>query len=77
MLVYWELVNYPLSTLRSQFFFEQAILEPLVDLELDQVKNVFDTNVYSALRIVKAVVPSMASRRSGLIINIGSIAGEV
>ena len=50
---------------------------PLLDLSLERVKNVFDTNTYSALRTTKAVVPAMAKRRSGLIINIGSVVGEM
>lgn len=54
-----------------------SIIEPLIDLEMDQITSVFDTNVYSALKIVKAVVPSMAGRRSGLIINVGSVVGEM
>jgi 1-acylglycerone phosphate reductase len=50
---------------------------PLIDLSLDQVKQTFDTNVFASLRIAKAVVPSMAKRRSGLIINIGSIVADM
>jgi NAD(P)-dependent dehydrogenase (short-subunit alcohol dehydrogenase family) len=50
---------------------------PLVDLSLERVRQIFDTNTFSALRIAKAVIPSMAQRRSGLIINIGSVAGEM
>jgi short-subunit dehydrogenase len=50
---------------------------PLVDLSLERVKNIFDTNTFAALRTAKAVVPFMAKRRSGLIINIGSIVAEM
>ena len=40
----------------------------------DSVK-VFDTNVFGPLRTIQAVLPSMRAKRSGLIINIASIAG--
>lgn len=52
-------------------------ISPLVDLSIERVKAVFDTNTYAPLRVAKAVVPVMAKRRSGLIINIGSVVGEV
>jgi short-subunit dehydrogenase len=52
-------------------------IRPLIDLSLNQAKQTFDTNVFAALRTAKAVVPSMAKRRSGLIINIGSIVADV
>jgi NADP-dependent 3-hydroxy acid dehydrogenase YdfG len=43
----------------------------------DQAKAIFDTNVIGLLRVTSAVLPSMRSRRNGLIINIGSILGRV
>ncbi|KAF8807788.1 oxidoreductase [Phlegmacium glaucopus] len=50
---------------------------PLVEEPLDNVKQIFDTNTYSILRVCKAVVPIMAKRRSGTIVNIGSVVGEI
>lgn len=50
---------------------------PAVEVPLQQVKDVYDTNVFSILRVAHCVLPHMASRQSGLIINIGSIVGEV
>lgn len=44
---------------------------------MEQVKQTFDTNTFSALRMAKAVVPSMAERKSGLIVNIGSIVADM
>ncbi|KAF6766612.1 hypothetical protein DFP72DRAFT_867129 [Ephemerocybe angulata] len=50
---------------------------PLLDLDIDDVKRSFDLNTVSILRVSKAVVPHMAKRHSGLIINIGSVVGEI
>src|SRR5258708_18378220 len=45
----------------------------LVDAySIDQLKRLFETNVYGILRTYKAVLPSMRSRKEGLIINISS-----
>ena len=50
---------------------------PLVEQSMDAVKQVFDTNTFSILRVCKAVVPIMAKRHRGTIINIGSVMGEM
>lgn len=50
---------------------------PIVEQPIEYVKEVFDTNTYAILRVCKAVVPIMAKRRSGLIVNIGSVVGEI
>lgn len=47
----------------------------MLDIPLERVKDVFNTNTFASLSIAKAVVPHMASRKTGLIVNIGSIAG--
>lgn len=50
---------------------------PLADQAMEDVKANFDTNTFSVLRMAKAVIPVMAKRRSGVIVNIGSIVGEI
>ncbi|KAI0725143.1 oxidoreductase [Fomitopsis betulina] len=50
---------------------------PLLDVPIEGVASAFDTNCLSVLRVCKAVVPHMASRKSGLIVNIGSVVGEI
>jgi len=50
---------------------------PLVEHSLDNIKGVFDTNTFAILRVCKAVVPIMAKRHSGTIVNIGSVVGEI
>ncbi|KAG0706283.1 hypothetical protein DFH29DRAFT_1025108 [Suillus ampliporus] len=45
---------------------------PLLDVSIDQVRQAFDTNTFSILRVAKAVIPSMVERKQGLVVNIGS-----
>ena len=50
---------------------------PLLDRSIEEVAAVFDANVLSVLRVCKAAVPHMAARKHGLIVNIGSVVGEM
>ncbi|KAG1765764.1 hypothetical protein EDD22DRAFT_391475 [Suillus occidentalis] len=50
---------------------------PLLDVSLDQARKAFETNTFSVLRVAQAVAPSMVERKQGLIVNIGSIAGNI
>jgi NAD(P)-dependent dehydrogenase (short-subunit alcohol dehydrogenase family) len=53
-----------------------GIAAPVEELPLADVQQVFDTNVMGVIRMVQAVLPSMRNQKSGLIINISSIAAE-
>ena len=44
---------------------------------VDQFRQVFETNVFGAVRVNRAVLPSMRKRGSGLLIHVSSIAGRV
>lgn len=50
---------------------------PLLDRSIEDVAAVFDANALSVLRVCKAAVPHMAARKQGLIVNIGSVVGEM
>ncbi len=52
-----------------------GMLGSIEDSTAGEVKEVFDTNVYGVLRTCQAVLPHMRERKTGLIINISSIAG--
>jgi len=50
---------------------------PLEAFTLEQVRQQFETNVFSVLRVNRAVLPQMRAQGSGLLLQIGSIAGRL
>lgn len=49
----------------------------LEEVALDEVRTLFETNVYAPLRLSQLVLPHMRKRGSGTIVNVGSVAGVV
>lgn len=52
-----------------------GITGPLEEISTSEIKNNFETNFFGPIEVMKAVLPQMRSQKSGLIINITSIAG--
>src|ERR671919_1159566 len=49
----------------------------LKDLSMDEIKSQFETNVFDAIRVMKAVLPIMRKQRRGVIKNKSSMGGRV
>jgi len=50
---------------------------PLEAFTLEQVRQQFETNVFSVVRVNRAALPQMRTQGSGLLLQIGSIAGRL
>lgn len=52
-----------------------GITGPVEETPSEEIRRAFETNFFGAIEVMKAVIPSMRKQKSGLIINITSIAG--
>lgn len=52
-----------------------GITGPIEEIPSEEIKNNFETNLFGPIEVIKAVLPQMRVQKSGLIINITSIAG--
>jgi NAD(P)-dependent dehydrogenase (short-subunit alcohol dehydrogenase family) len=50
---------------------------PIEHVSLRHVQRMFETNVLGPVRVIQAFLPGMRERRSGVIVNISSVAGHV
>ena len=52
-----------------------SVAAPVIDVEMNDVMRIFNANVFGAIRTAKTVIPHMAARKRGTVVNVGSIAG--
>ena len=50
---------------------------PLEEASMEHIRDVFETNVFGAVRMMQLVLPGMRERRHGAIVNVTSVAGRV
>ncbi|MCL6589719.1 MAG: SDR family NAD(P)-dependent oxidoreductase [Firmicutes bacterium] len=51
------------------------VFGPVEEYSLEKAKEIFNLNYFGPLRLIQALVPFMREKRSGLIINVSSLAG--
>ena len=49
----------------------------LEDDSMDEIKSLFETNLFGAIRVMKAVLPIMRKQRGGTIVNVSSMGGRI
>ena len=54
-------------------FGQNGVIE---ELSIDKIRKQFEVNVFGLIRMTQLVLPKMRERKSGRIINIGSVGGE-
>ena len=50
---------------------------PLHSVSTDEIRAQFETNVFAALRLTRAVLPGMVEKGKGTIVNVGSVVGRI
>lgn len=49
----------------------------LEDLTIPDLKDQFETNFFGVVRTIQAVLPTMRNQKSGIIVNVSSVAGRI
>jgi NAD(P)-dependent dehydrogenase (short-subunit alcohol dehydrogenase family) len=50
---------------------------PIEEMVESEIRNVFETNVFGPLRLIRAILPAMRQQQSGTILNMSSVAGRI
>jgi len=50
---------------------------PVEKVPLQEVRRMFETNFFGAARMIQAIAPKLRARKSGVIVNVSSMAGRV
>jgi NAD(P)-dependent dehydrogenase (short-subunit alcohol dehydrogenase family) len=50
---------------------------PVEKVPLEDVRRMFETNFFGAVRMIQAIVPGMRARQRGVVVNVTSLAGRV
>ncbi len=54
-----------------------SVSGPVEKVPIDAARTLFETNVFGPARLIQALAPAMRARRSGVIVNVSSLAGRV
>jgi NAD(P)-dependent dehydrogenase (short-subunit alcohol dehydrogenase family) len=54
-----------------------GVVAAVEDFDDDELLKVFDTNVFGAIRVTRAVLPHMRRQRAGRLVHVGSMSGVV
>ena len=52
-----------------------GLLGAVEEATADEVRRLYETNVFGLLNVTRAVLPSMRERRAGHVVNISSVGG--
>ena len=55
----------------------EIIVAPVESVPLDEVRRLYEINVFGTLRMIQAFVPQMRERRSGTVVNLSSVVGRM